>query len=382
MAIRLALFLVRIQLFSVNLILRMLRSVLYSTIHRPGRILVFRTGSIGDSVCAIPALKSIRSQYPNAHIDLLTHTGGRHLAGFSSLIPGKVYDGLIDYSADSKPELFQTLRKRHYDLVIQLPQVDASFLSLLRDMVFFRGIAKSGWGWSYSQSRWFRKAQNDHWSFPNERDRLGKLLMENQIPYRFGKGPWLDVASKDVEVVKQFLITNNVNLSRSMVALVVGAKRTQNRWPIAHFGAVVKALISDHTVLVTGGKEDEALAHQLNDYGPVVNCCGVFTPLQSAALLSLCTLTISNDTGPMHLSYAVGTPTVALFSNRDLPGKWFPPETGNYVHRATQIPCAGCLSNTCKNNICMQAIRPEEVMDSVGQLLGKGSDHAFKKSVV
>jgi heptosyltransferase-3 len=45
--------------------------------------------------------------------------------------------------------------------------------------------------------------------------------------------------------------------------------------------------------------------------------------------------TISNDTGPMHLSYAVGTPVIALFSSRDFPGIWYPPQDGyNVVIRA------------------------------------------------
>jgi len=71
----------------------------------------------------------------------------------------------------------------------------------------------------------------------------------------------------------------------------------------------------------------------------------------------------------MHLSYAVGTMVIALFSSRDLPGKWYPSGKNNHVFRASNIHCEACFSETCNNNICMQAIQPSEVISCAEQLL-------------
>jgi ADP-heptose:LPS heptosyltransferase len=368
---KIAFFISRFQVAVCNQVIKWAKSALFSQNLFPRRVLIFRTGSIGDSVCAIPALQSIRSFFPAAQIDVLTRTGGSHLQGVASLIPTSLYDSLIDYSEYSRRHLHALLKQRDYDLIIQLPQVDAPFFALLRDMLFFRSLSRSGWGWRYSQSRAFLKAQNDLGVFDNERDRLGKILVANGVPYKSNKGPWLHPSPADRAYVRQYLVSNNISLSRPMIALVVGAKRPQNRWPISHFGAVVKSLARNFTLLAIGGQEDRSLVEQLKSFGAVVDCCGIFTPIQSAALLSNCVLTISNDTGPMHLSYSVGTPTIALFSNRDLPGKWFPPQRENVVFRATNISCAACLSETCGNNICMQVITPDAVLRTAAELLKK-----------
>ncbi len=65
----------------------------------------------------------------------------------------------------------------------------------------------------------------------------------------------------------------------------------------------------------------------------------------------------------MHLSYAVGTPVIGIFSSRDFQKKWFPPE-GNIALRNNNVPCSLCFSETCNNNICMQGISLEEVKKS------------------
>jgi heptosyltransferase-2 len=79
-----------------------------------------------------------------------------------------------------------------------------------------------------------------------------------------------------------------------------------------------------------------------------------------------CKVVVSNDTGPMHLAYAAGTPVVALFSSRDYPEHWFPPEnSGNTTLRLYDVHCSICLSDTCTNNICMKRITPDEVIQKL-----------------
>jgi ADP-heptose:LPS heptosyltransferase len=361
-----------------NLILHFLKEILYRKSRGTVRsVLIFRTGSLGDSLCAVPAIQSIKKQYPLADVDILTNTGYSNLAGLHHLLEKDVYREIINYYGYSKKKLFHLLRQRKYDLVIQLPQVDASFFTLLRDLIIFRAVAPSGFGWRKSQMKWFRKTQARFLQFPNEVDRLSILLQQhNIIPSTVGT--ILTPLVSDVLYAKEVLQQLGVSSFNNLIAIVVGAKRPQNRWPITYFKQVVDHFSSKYTIVLIGAKEDNELVQPLVTTNNVVNTCGRLTPMQSAAAISLCRLSISNDTGPMHLSYAVGTAVIALFSSRDLPGKWYPSGKNNYVFRAANIACEACFSETCNNNICMQAIQPSEVISCAEQLLNSRQQATVK----
>jgi len=148
--------------------------------------------------------------------------------------------------------------------------------------------------------------------------------------------------------------------------MVVGAKRAQNRWPIAYFKALAHIFLEkNYRVLLLGGPEDAALAQQIQGTD-VWHLCGKLTPLETAEVMKYCQLVISNDTGPMHLSYAVGTPVVALFSSRDYPGKWYPPDDGkNVVIRNDALFCNKCVHDEVQENACMKGISIWQVINNI-----------------
>lgn len=361
-----------------NAILAFFHFFLYKKKPRNVRaVLIFRTGSLGDSLCAIPSIQSIKQQYPQAAIDVLTNTGRKNLAGLNHLLDKNVYREIIDYNGYSKFKLIAFLWKRKYDLVVQLPQVDASFFHLLRDLFIFRSIASAGFGWYKSQVKWFQKTQARYLQFPNEIERLSTLLQRHGIVTSV-PDTILYPSAEDREYAKNILRELGMYSFENLIGIVVGAKRTQNRWPIDYFKQVVTHFSLNYQILLIGGAEDNELVRGFGNLKNVINVCGRFTPVQSAAAISLCRLTISNDTGPMHLSYAVGTPTIALFSSRDLPGKWFPPAKNNRVFRAENIPCEACFSEVCNNNICMQAIKSSDVIKAAEQLLSEQTKNKSK----
>jgi heptosyltransferase-3 len=197
---------------------------------------------------------------------------------------------------------------------------------------------------------------------------LSVLLQRHHI-LPFTASTILTPLANDVRQAKEVLQQLGVSSFHNLIAVVVGAKRPQNRWPITYFKQVVDYFSSQYSIILIGAQEDNELVQPLVTIKNVINTCGRLTPMQSAAAMSLCRLTISNDTGPMHLSYAVGTAVIALFSSRDLPGKWYPSGKNNHVFRAANIACEACFSEVCNNNICMQAIQPAEVISCAEQLL-------------
>src|SRR5690349_14196661 len=131
-----------------NLILRLSASLLFTSTKSPKKVLLFRTGSIGDNICAMPAIVSIRRHFKDAELHILTNAGGKNLVSLENLLSAEYYDRIIDYSGTPRRALLRILKEGSYDLVIELPQDQASLMTELRNMLFFRlaGI-RSGFGW-------------------------------------------------------------------------------------------------------------------------------------------------------------------------------------------------------------------------------------------
>ena len=80
------------------------------------------------------------------------------------------------------------------------------------------------------------------------------------------------------------------------------------------------------------------------------------------------TLLITNDSGPMHLANAVGTPIVAIFGPTN--PKRTGPYQGNYIVVQRELPCAPCYLRKCPaGQECLQELGVDQVMSAVQQLM-------------
>ncbi len=336
------------------------------------RVLVIRVGTLGDGICALPALQTIRDNFPQAHLTLLTRTGGMGLVSLSEILAPGVMDAVLNIENLGFGQVLTTVRAGHYDLVIELSQSHTWLYDQIKHLVWAKlaGIP-GGFGWEITATRLFRRVQAQHRIFTDERTRLLTMLAENGLHVAEPQFP-LHLTSADEVRVGHLLRERGCDDPRRNVALVVGAKRATNRWPLAYFDALSQALAEQGShVLLVGGPGDAPLAAQLRRHDRLHDFTGDRTVGESAALLAQCRVCVTNDTGPMHLAYAVGTPVVALFSARDYPGLWFPP-TGHVVFRTEHVPCAGCLAETCADLRCLKAIRPEAVWAVLKTMLSDG----------
>ena len=365
--------LVRLDYRFKNGLLRWLAGRLFGSFDpaRVRRVLVLRVGALGDGVCALPALAAIRANFPTAQIDLLTRTGGEHRVSLSELVPPTVVDAVTFIEQTAPLRLARHLRRQNYDLFIELGQVHARFRDQLLHLLWARWVGfPAAFGWEIAATRWFRRVQEKTRSFPDERTRLLNLLAANGLRVPCEQRFPLALRIADVIFADELLARRGLGDPSRNVALVVGASRSQNRWPIGHFDEVSRWLLGrGFRVLVVGGREDAPLAAQLTPHAALHDFTGRLTPVQSAAVLRNCALCVANDTGTMHLAYAVGTPVLALFSARDYPGLWFPPLAGHHVFRTENVPCGVCLSARCTDNVCLKVISPGLVIDVLENLL-------------
>jgi heptosyltransferase I len=178
--------------------------------------------------------------------------------------------------------------------------------------------------------------------------------------------------------VTEVLGRTGLRAGSSWIAMNVSARWPTKRWPIESFAAVADRLYEEGMgpVVLIGGPDDRADAQTvkaLTKKSSMRDATGL-TPLGLLpALLQSASLLLTNDSGPMHVAAAVGTPVIALF------GPTSAARTGPYGknHRvlARQLPCSPCFSRHCRNPVereCLTGIAPAEVVEAVrGQLAAR-----------
>ncbi|MDW8307822.1 MAG: lipopolysaccharide heptosyltransferase II [Verrucomicrobiales bacterium] len=162
------------------------------------------------------------------------------------------------------------------------------------------------------------------------------------------------------------------------IALQPGARWDNKRWPVGHFAELVRRLAAEFPharVVILGGADDAALAARIAGAAPdrCLNLAGQTTLPELVEWLRLVSVLVTNDTGPMHIAAALGTPLVALF------GPTEPRRTGPYrrLDAVLQhaLPCVPCLKPRCRwprPLECLTALTPEAVFERVRQLLLPG----------
>ena len=149
-----------------------------------------------------------------------------------------------------------------------------------------------------------------------------------------------------------------------------GASAQARRYPVERFGAVARLLTRrGWPILVTGIEREAVLLAELMQLAPDARCLiGGATLAEYAALVERAALVICNDTLPMHLADAVGTPEVVLFSGTDYEEQWRPRAT---AHRLLRCPtsCHPCYLFECPIGLPCLDISPEEVVENCDAVL-------------
>jgi heptosyltransferase-2 len=126
---------------------------------------------------------------------------------------------------------------------------------------------------------------------------------------------WLD--PKDRSLARQLLAQHGIARDGGVIALAPGAGFPRKCWPIERFVELGRLLVREYDArfVVIGGPQDIHLGLRLEtELGPsrVLNLAGRTTLRQTAAVLECCFLTVSNDSGPMHLAAAAGSAVVEI----------------------------------------------------------------------
>ena len=178
------------------------------------------------------------------------------------------------------------------------------------------------------------------------------------------------IDDKDVKFVDEFLNKKSIGKDGFLVAINPGGNWLPKRWPEVNWAILADKLITEFgaRVIITGSYTDIYTAQKIRDLmkeKPII-ASGVFNLKQLGALCKRLDLFITADTGPLHIANALGAKRIiALF------GPTSPEITGPYPLKNTailskDIGCkVPCYVVRCKDNRCMKAVTPEDVIEKI-----------------
>ena len=352
------------------------------------RILIYRLGSLGDTVVALPAYHLIARAFPNADRRLLTNfpVDAKAPPAAAILENTDLVHGYFRYAAKTRnpSELlalwWKLFRWRPEVLVYMGPARGVE--TALRDEKFFRlcgvsriiGVPLTE---DMQKSRWRESEQ----ALEPEASRLVRNLAQLGEADLDASESWnLHLTQTERARAREILKPAQDIQDRPILAVSVGTKVQSKDWGRDNWRALLHRLAfryPNHALALCGaGEESEASEFAAdgwreNSRSPVINLCGLLTPRESAAAIQHACLFIGHDSGPMHLAAAVQTPCVAIFAARNKPRVWFP---YGKQHRVLyhQTDCWGCGLETCivEKKKCLTSITVDEVVTEVRALLG------------
>lgn len=343
-------------------------------------ILVHHTGSLGDTLASIPALRAIRAHFPNTPLHLLFDIQGDNRAvAIDILAPLNLVDEYISYShtgtlwgqLSSYFTLWRTIGRSSYSEAISLLPSSRSRLSLWRDRVFYTcaGI------WKSTSFRWFENLANRQ--LKEAQLRLFRLSALN-IPSPTSDIYSVEVPSTTDNRVLNWLTEQRCLPRRPLIAVCPGAKTKACIWPLENFLELGRKLLAEGTELVLlGGPEHQRDAERLlSSWGSGINGVGKFSVWETASALKHCDLLVGVDTGTTHLAAAVGTQCLAIFSQRETSCRWEPMGSGHQIIRHP-VPCQNCGLSICKvpGHPCMTGTTVDVVFARVQRMLHEREEH-------
>lgn len=188
--------------------------------------------------------------------------------------------------------------------------------------------------------------------------------------------PRLPVPPESADAAAFALARAGLPPNRPLVLLAPGAAfGWTKRWPAESFGRLGRLVIEQGLLCATViGPREERLAEEARvTAGGYLPALGAdLDPMALAALAARALVVVSNDSGPMHLAAAVGTPVVAMFGPTD-PGRTGPIGVPSEV-LDRYVFCSPCYRKECPyRHECMREIAVEDVLAALLRVIGRGA---------
>ncbi|ACK49956.1 glycosyl transferase family 9 [Methylocella silvestris BL2] len=297
------------------------------------RILIYRIGSLGDTVVALPCFHKLAEAFPDAERYVLTNVPVSKKAAALELILGGsgLIHGVVDYPIKTRSirEMWKLSRRlkalEATTLVYLTPRLNR--LLVIRDILFFRfsGIKRIiGAPLAPDVQILIHDAEGFG---AMESVRLARTLRELGPIDLDDRKNW-DLKVTDVEKEAGEAALAPFGGGR-FIGVNMGGKSAANHWGEENWRRLLKDLALTHGgygLLFLGAADEAGAVEKVTPGWPgmIVNACGQLAPRESAAALARASLFVGHDSGPMHLAAAMGVTCVAPFGALNRPRRWHP----------------------------------------------------------
>jgi len=365
------------------------------------RILLIKPSALGDVIHTIPVLVKLRARYPSARIDWLITPENADIVRYHPALSNVVLFARRDFSKRGRRwralvsffDLLKQIRRAKYDLVVDMHgQLRSAFFALVSGahvrIGFDRPIKRvltvsAEHDLKNVPTHGWRGAREGSWIAYTHRipiptldvhaiDRylwVGELLGFDDTP------PDLTIylSPETIRNVDRLLKEKGVSASQPLVVLVPGTIWETKHWTIEGFAGVARQFLHDgYAVALAGTKRDEQRCRQIAAAAQgACDLSGKTTPADLAALIRRAEVTVTNDSGSMHVAASLGKPMVSIFGPTN-PVHIGPYERPDSVVRV-DLPCSPCnyrrLSQCPYDHACMKQVTSAMVVERVQKIL-------------
>lgn len=319
------------------------------------KIILISLSCIGDVLLTTPVMKALKENFPDAELTVVAGPTAISLLECHELVDRAIpyFNKGVHKGAVGGAKIVLELRENKYDLAVDLRNSMIPYVLRKRYKITAHHVHLK------NRDEMKRHAIDRH---------LDVIEMAG-IPAVTHE---MSVTVPEPAETKIAALLEKKGLSDApLIAVYPGAGSPYKLYPVEKFIQVVRMLKEDNgnNFVVVGSEADrpvgDALAAEF-DSG-VVSLAGEFGLVELAALLKRSRLMISNDSGPMHLGVAVGTPVVAIFgpTNAD---RYGPRGEKHRIVRHTE-PCNPCKEPTCGQASCIEKIPPESIAEAAREIM-------------
>ncbi len=348
------------------------------------RILVVRLDNLGDVLVTTPAIHAVKAALPDAAITLYASPVGAQVGRLNPDISAVIaWDApwidpwrTLPHDSAREQRMIERLRGQQFDGAIiftsyRQSALPAAYHCYLADIPLRAAASLDGAG-SLLTTRLKRPEALVH-EVERGLDLVAALGMPPADTHLVLRVP------DDARAALQAVMLERDMDKRPLVVVHPGCTMPARTYPWEQYAEVVELLtaVLGATVALTGAASERELVEQIaTTLSPAARAqtqtfAGDLAFPAFCALIDIADLTITNNTGPMHIAAALQTPVVALFALTNPPEQWGPWQV---PHRLLNhdVACRICYSRVCPHgHECLRLVTPEMVVDAAEELLAR-----------
>ena len=343
-------------------------------------ILCVRLDTLGDVLMTTPAIRAIKESLPGCQITLLTSPPGaepaRHVPEIDHVL---IYESPWMKASPTQPDsqydlaMLRTLQARHFDAAViftvysQSP-LPSALLLYLADIPLRLAHCREN---PYKLlTNWVKETEPEKTPRHEVRRQLdlvatvGCITQDERLRF--------SVPNEARECVQQYLCDAGVDMRRPWIVLHPGVTATSRQYRPEGYAQAARQLVGEDglQIIFSGSAREVELVEQIRGWMgvPSFSMAGRLNLAELGALMEGAALLIANNTGPVHLAAAVGTPVIDLYAlTNPQHTPWCVPNRVLYH----DVPCKFCYKSICPegHHNCLELVSPQEVVQAARDLL-------------